>query len=352
MTTTLEKLKSHKTPPTTNIPSGHSSAPAMQAIVVDCVSIVNPQLASIIRNDTPSVVGCSEDSHPGCPSHSKVITAVKTRPFATCIPVVYIVFPTCHVWLACVQVLATTTLTEVERILHEKTVTVGNAVSTRPPSGRTHDHPSVSSVGAMVSEEHASMTTMFKKFDSNQAPSSMNVPLCHTAAPTMQTIIVDAVTIVNPQLAAVVRDKLEVIPTASEDSHPGSPSHSKVIMTGKSRPSAAGVPVVNIMFPTSHVWSPTVEILATAALSKPKGILHEKTVTIGRMIRSATAGARDNPSVASVSTPVSKQHTSCATPFKHFKSYQVPSATKVSVGLTIPPAMQTVIVDGIPIINP
>jgi hypothetical protein len=129
------------------------------------------------------------------------------------------------------------------------------------------------------------MTTMFKRFDSNQAPSSMNVPLCHTAAPTMQTIIVDAVTIVNPQLAAVVRDKLEMIPTASEDSHPGSPSHSKVIMTGKSRPSAAGVPVVNIMFPTLHIWPSTVQILTSTTLTEVEDIVPEKTMAINSTVR-------------------------------------------------------------------
>jgi hypothetical protein len=127
----------------------------------------------------------------------------------------------------------------------------------------------------MVSKEHASMATMLKKFDSNQAPSSMNVPLCHTAAPTMQTIIVDAVTIVNPQFAAVVRDKLEVIPTASEDSHPGSPSHSEVIVPGKSRPSTACVPVVDNLLPSSHVGSATIQVWAPTTHTEVEGILPE-----------------------------------------------------------------------------
>jgi len=42
MTTTLEHFKSHETPSTMNMPSGRSTAPAVQAIIVNCVSVVNP----------------------------------------------------------------------------------------------------------------------------------------------------------------------------------------------------------------------------------------------------------------------------------------------------------------------
>jgi hypothetical protein len=51
MATMLEHLKSHEMPPSANIPFGHPAAPAMQAIVVNCVSVVNPQLAPIIGDN-------------------------------------------------------------------------------------------------------------------------------------------------------------------------------------------------------------------------------------------------------------------------------------------------------------
>jgi hypothetical protein len=46
-TTSLEHLKPHK-PPSTNMFSSFSIAPAMQTIIIDCVSIVDPQLATVI----------------------------------------------------------------------------------------------------------------------------------------------------------------------------------------------------------------------------------------------------------------------------------------------------------------
>jgi hypothetical protein len=48
MTTALEHLKPNQTPSSAKMPSGLAIAPTMQAIVVNCVSIVNPQLAPII----------------------------------------------------------------------------------------------------------------------------------------------------------------------------------------------------------------------------------------------------------------------------------------------------------------
>ena len=86
--TTLKELKSHKTPPTTNIPSGHSAAPAVQAIVVNCVSIVDPQLASIIGNELEVVTAALEDSQTASPTHCKVIATSEPRPFATCVAIV------------------------------------------------------------------------------------------------------------------------------------------------------------------------------------------------------------------------------------------------------------------------
>jgi hypothetical protein len=51
MATTLKHLEPHKMPPSANTPSGDSTAPTVQAIVVNCVPIINPQLASVIGNN-------------------------------------------------------------------------------------------------------------------------------------------------------------------------------------------------------------------------------------------------------------------------------------------------------------
>ena len=88
MTTTLKHLKSHQMPPSANAPSGHTIAPAMQAIVVDCVPIVNPQLAPIIRVNAEVVRAFPEDPQAACPTHGEVISASKTGPSATCIAIV------------------------------------------------------------------------------------------------------------------------------------------------------------------------------------------------------------------------------------------------------------------------
>jgi len=65
-------------PPTTNVPSGLSIAPAVQAVIVDCVLVVDPQLAAIIRDNAEMVMACPEDSQAACPTHSEVITPRKT----------------------------------------------------------------------------------------------------------------------------------------------------------------------------------------------------------------------------------------------------------------------------------
>ena len=76
-------------PPTTNVPSGLSIAPAVQAIIVDCVLVVDPQLAAIIRDNAEMVMACPEDSQAARPTHSEVIISRETWPSATCIAIVH-----------------------------------------------------------------------------------------------------------------------------------------------------------------------------------------------------------------------------------------------------------------------
>jgi hypothetical protein len=65
-------------PPATNVPSGLPIAPAVQAVIVNCVLVVEPQLAAIIRDYAEMVMSCPENSQAACPTHSEVITSRKT----------------------------------------------------------------------------------------------------------------------------------------------------------------------------------------------------------------------------------------------------------------------------------
>jgi hypothetical protein len=165
MTTTLEHFEPGEMPPATKMFGGLTIAPAMAAIIVNCVPIVDPQVAAIIRDNAETVVTSPVDPHAACPAHSEVIASVETRPFATCIAVVHIVFPTSHVRSPTVQVLAMAPLSKVERIFHEETMAIMNGIAGAVTSATcAHNKPTVASIRTMISEKHASMTTTFKHF--------------------------------------------------------------------------------------------------------------------------------------------------------------------------------------------
>jgi hypothetical protein len=277
MTTTLKHLKLHKMPPRTKTPGSLPVAPSVQAIIVDCVPMIDPQLAAIIRDYTESVMTCPVDPQATCPTHSKVIASAKAWPSSTCVTIVHEMFPSSHVRSATVQVLATTSLTEVEGILPEETMTISGAEC--PPASRTQDSPSISCVWAPVPKEHTSMTTTLKHLESHKTPSA-NTPSSLTVAPTMQAIVVDCVPIVDPQLASIIRDNAVSVMPCPEDSHATCPTHSKVIVSGEARPSATCVPVVHSMTPASHVWPATVQVRDTTSHTKVEGILSEETMAI------------------------------------------------------------------------
>ena len=69
MTTTLKHLESHKTP-STNTPPSLPIAPAVQAIIVDRVSIVDPQLTSIVRDNAKAVIATPEKSSTTFQTHN------------------------------------------------------------------------------------------------------------------------------------------------------------------------------------------------------------------------------------------------------------------------------------------
>jgi hypothetical protein len=132
-TTTFEHLKSHKMPTTTHMLSDLAIAPTMQAIVVNCVAIVDPQLAPIIRHNAEIIMASPENSHAASPAHSKVVASGKARPLASCIAIVHYLAPASHVRFTC-QSLAPAALTKVEHIFHEEAVTISDGIRHMPPA--------------------------------------------------------------------------------------------------------------------------------------------------------------------------------------------------------------------------
>jgi hypothetical protein len=219
MTTTLKHLKSHQTPSSTHMWSSCSTAPAVQAIIVNCVSIVNPQLAPIIGDKLEVVMARLEDSQTACPTHCEVIPAAITGPIAASVTIVDVVFPASKIRSATVEVLTATSLAEVEGIFHEETIAISNRIAGAVASATSpHNSPSVASVRTMVPEEHTSMTTFFKHLKSHEPPPSTHVRSGLSIAPAMQAIIVNCVSIVNPQLAPIIGNKTEVVMACLEDS--------------------------------------------------------------------------------------------------------------------------------------
>ena len=147
-----------------------------------------------------------------------------------------------------IEVLAAPSLTKVVDVLPEKASTISGAsatlLATTFATG-THNNPSVSSVGAMIPEEHPSSTTTLKELKSHKTPPTTNIPSGHSTAPAVQAIVVNCVSIVEPQLASIIGNELEVVPAALEDSQTASPTHCKVIATSETRPFATGVAIVN-----------------------------------------------------------------------------------------------------------
>jgi hypothetical protein len=109
----------------------------------------------------------------------------------------------------------------------------GAMLSTASTTG-AHHSPSVSSVGSPVPEHNPSMATLLKHFQFNEMPPTALMPVGLTISPAMQAIIVDCVSIVNPQLAAIVGQNAEAIMARSVDSHAACPAYCEVIASFES----------------------------------------------------------------------------------------------------------------------
>ena len=139
-------------------------------------------------------------------------------------------------------------LSKVEYIFHEETMAIMDGIAGAVPSAFcTHNKPTVASIKTMVPEEHASMTTTLKHFKPYETPSTMNMFSGRSTAPAVQAIIVNRVSIVNPQLAPIIGDKLEVVMACLEDSQASRPTTSEVIPAAIARPIAACVTIVHIL---------------------------------------------------------------------------------------------------------
>jgi hypothetical protein len=147
MTTMLEHFEPDETPSSNSSPS-FPIAPSVQAVIVDCIPVVNPQLASIIRNDAVSVIASPEDSHTSCPTRSKVIASGKARPPSTRVPIVHCLTPTSHLGPATSQVRAPTTHTKVECIFSEMAMTI--CCMERSLAAGSRDLPSITSINTSV----------------------------------------------------------------------------------------------------------------------------------------------------------------------------------------------------------
>jgi hypothetical protein len=233
MATMLKHLKPYEMPPCTNVPSGMPGAPSVQSIVIDRVSVVEPEVAAIIRDNLEVVVACFENSHAACPTHSEVIASVEPWPPSTRVAIVHGMSPSCHVWLATIQVLAIASLTEVESVLPEESSAVCDLMCGVASATRAHDHPTVASIVTPVPEQHPCVAAVLKHLQPDKMPSTTQVLVGFTITPAMQTIVVDRVPIVDPQVAAIIRDNTESVMARPEDPQAASPTHSEVVASAK-----------------------------------------------------------------------------------------------------------------------
>jgi hypothetical protein len=132
MTTTLEHFNPDSKRPRTKMLDGLPITPAVQAIIVNRVPIVDPQLAPIIGDNAEAVMTGLADFQLACPSHCEVIAPSKTTPFSVCVAVIHHLDSASHIWSAAIQILASTALAKVKDLLQE-TRSTRTTTSTRAP---------------------------------------------------------------------------------------------------------------------------------------------------------------------------------------------------------------------------
>jgi hypothetical protein len=232
----------------------------MQTIVVDCISVVDPQLASIVRNNAQLIVACPADSQHTCPTHGEMIASGKTTPLAVRVAVVDDLNTASHVRPATVKVLTAATLPKVEHLLSEDLA--------RASSARTDNLPSVARIWTLVPEQHPSMASTLKHFKPHSVSPRAKMLDGLTIAPTVQAIVVDCIPIVYPQLTSIIRDNAETVITSFANSQGAHPAHSKMVTSGEALPFAVRVSIIHDCNSARHVWSATLQVLASVTLTK------------------------------------------------------------------------------------
>jgi len=123
----------------------------------------------------------------------------------------------------------------------------------------------------------------------------------------------------------------------------------------EARPAATCVAVVDVVFPPLHVRPPVSKMWYTSALAEIVNSLPPQAVTVNRPCATASAsatGPHHFPAIASVRATITKQAPMMATTFEHLHPHHDPSCPDVPRGFAIPPAVEAIIVDGVPIVDP
>jgi hypothetical protein len=157
----LKHFQPERAPPTVKELSSHTSSHAVQAIIIDCESVVNPELAAIIRRDRQPVGTTPFDDHGATPTNSEMISSEETWPSARSGSVVHPTDSTSRPCTAATQIRAASTLTEIEDFFPN--AHTANGLWSSHSCIRYNGH-SVTGVATPVSEYHACPTATFKHF--------------------------------------------------------------------------------------------------------------------------------------------------------------------------------------------
>jgi hypothetical protein len=230
-------------------------------------------------------VSCLEDPEPARPTHGEVVAAFEPRPFTACVLIVHNLAPTSHVGFVINQVLAPGFLTKVEDILPEETFAGDGSVTFVAFATCFHNSPSVGSIRPFVSEQNPSMTTTLKHLKSHNTPSSAEILGGLAITPTVQAVVVNCESVVNPELASIIGVNRHPVAAGPEDSEAACPAHGEVITSGKTSPFATCVAIIHHLAPASHVRSAPLQVLAPAALTKVEGVLPELAIAVDNAMR-------------------------------------------------------------------
>jgi hypothetical protein len=211
--------------------------------------------------------------------------------------------------------------------------------------------PTIQSISTSVPEEHAGVPTMLKHLEPDQAPTT-DTSVTFSIAPSMQTIVIDCELVVNPKLAPVVGNNTVSVISCPEDSHASRPTRGEMITPGETMPSTIRVPMVDHVTPTSRVRPATVQVGATTTLAEVETVLPEITMAINHAMGPPPPCTHNSPSMSGVATLIPEKHASSTAVLKHLKPHEIPSSTKMPVGFSITPAVQAIIIDRIPVVDP